>query len=87
MDITNICSIFLKVNKLQVGAGGGDGKASSGERPGDDDKPDVFSAADSSLLTKIIRKGLVEAKQDLDIQRKDPNSPLYSVKSFEALKL
>lgn len=47
----------------------------------------VRSAADSSLLMKIIRKGLVETKQDLDIQRNDPNSPLYSVKTFEALKL
>lgn len=47
----------------------------------------LFSAADSSLLMKIIRKGLVESKQDLEIQRKDPNSPLYSVQTFEALKL
>lgn len=46
-----------------------------------------FSPADSSLLMKIIRKGLIETKNDLDIQRKDPNSPLYSVKTFEALHL
>ncbi|KAL7025285.1 hypothetical protein ACKWTF_013430 [Chironomus riparius] len=43
--------------------------------------------ADASLLMKIIRKGLIETKTDLDIQRKDPNSPLYSVKTFEALHL
>lgn len=48
---------------------------------------DVFSAADTSLLQKIIRKGLIESKSDIEIQRKDPTSPLYSVKSFEALKL
>ncbi|CRL05135.1 CLUMA_CG018158, isoform A [Clunio marinus] len=47
-----------------------------------DDNP-----ADASLLMKIIRKGLIDTKNDLDIQRKDPNSPLYSVKSFEALHL
>lgn len=52
-----------------------------------DDQPDIPSPADTSLLMKIIRKGLVESKQDLEIQRKDPNSPLYSVKTFEALHL
>lgn len=45
------------------------------------------SIADASLLMKIIRKGLIDTKNDLDIQRKDPNSPLYSVKTFEALHL
>merc|ERR1712241_249405 len=43
--------------------------------------------AEKSLLQKVIRKGLVENKNDLEIQRKDPNCPLYSVKSFEALNL
>lgn len=43
--------------------------------------------ADASLLMKIIRKGLVESKLDLEVQRKDPSSPLHSVKSFEALHL
>lgn len=36
---------------------------------------------------KIIRKGLVESKLDIEVQRKDPTSPLYSVKTFEALHL
>ena len=53
------------------------GDATSGE-------PDV---AERSLLQKVIRRGLVENKNDLEIQRKDPKSPLYSVKSFEALNL
>ena len=46
-----------------------------------------ISAAEKSLLQKVIRKGLVENRNDLEIQRKDPNSPLYSVKTFEALNL
>ena len=45
------------------------------------------TAAERSLLQKVIRRGLVENKNDLEIQRKDPKSPLYSVKSFEALNL
>ncbi|XP_055629576.1 DEAD-box helicase Dbp80 [Toxorhynchites rutilus septentrionalis] len=48
---------------------------------------EAFNPADASLLMKIIRKGLVESKLDLEVQRKDPTSPLYSVKTFEALHL
>lgn len=48
------------------------------------DQPD---AADASLLRKVIRKGLVDSKNDIEIQRQNPNSPLYSVKTFEALNL
>ena len=48
---------------------------------------DLLASAERSLLQKVIRKGLVENKNDLEIQRKDPKSPLYSVKSFEALNL
>lgn len=57
-------------------------KASNGVNP-----EDLIAAAERSLLQKVIRKGLVENKNDLEIQRKDPKSPLYSVKSFEALNL
>ncbi len=35
----------------------------------------------------MLRQGLIDSKVDLDIQRKDPNSPLYSVKTFEALHI
>ena len=46
-----------------------------------------ISAAEKSLLQKVIRKGLVDSQHDLEVQRKDPKSPLYSVKSFQALNL
>jgi ATP-dependent RNA helicase DDX19/DBP5 len=46
-----------------------------------------ISPAERSLLQKIIRKGLVENKNDIEVQRRDPTSPLFSVKSFEALHL
>ena len=36
---------------------------------------------------QVIRKGLVEIKNDLEVQRRDPKSPLHSVKTFEALNL
>jgi ATP-dependent RNA helicase DDX19/DBP5 len=52
--------------------------------------PDVdnsASLADASLLTKVLREKLVETKSLLEVQRADPSSPLYSVKSFEDLRL
>jgi ATP-dependent RNA helicase DDX19/DBP5 len=52
--------------------------------PSEESAPDE---AERSLLQKVIRKGLVENKNDIEVQRKDPKSPLYSVKSFEALNL
>ena len=48
---------------------------------------DNVSLAEKSLLHKVIRKSLVENKNDLEIQRRNPNCPLYSVKSFEELNL
>ncbi|EFA03913.1 DEAD-box helicase Dbp80 [Tribolium castaneum] len=45
------------------------------------------STAEASLLRKLMRNGLVESKTDIEIQRQNPNSPLYSVKTFEALNL
>ena len=57
----------------------GDGAASSSE--------DTYSAAEASMLQKVIRTGLITNKNDIEVQRADPSSPLYSVKSFEALNL
>jgi len=42
---------------------------------------------EESLLRKLIHSKLVSTKTNLDVQQKDPNSPLYSVKTFEALNL
>jgi ATP-dependent RNA helicase DDX19/DBP5 len=39
------------------------------------------------LLQKVLHKGLVENKYDIEIERRNPKSPLFSVKSFEALNL
>lgn len=38
-------------------------------------------------MKKILRNKLVSSKNDVEISRNDPNSPLYSVKSFEELSL
>lgn len=45
------------------------------------------SAADVSLMRKALCRGIIESKNNVEVLRKDPNSPLYSVKTFEALQL
>ncbi|EDS39992.1 DEAD-box helicase Dbp80 [Culex quinquefasciatus] len=59
----------------------------NGETASSTEDAEAFNPADASLLMKIIRKGLVESRQDIEVQRKNPMSPLYSVKTFEALHL
>jgi ATP-dependent RNA helicase DDX19/DBP5 len=51
----------------------------------DEDKE--LAPSEKSLLQKIVRTGLITSKHDIEVQRRDPKSPLYSVKSFELLKL
>ena len=43
--------------------------------------------AESSLFTKVLRTQLVESTKEIEVQQKDPNSPLYSVKTFEELNM
>ncbi|XP_032512289.1 DEAD-box helicase Dbp80 [Danaus plexippus] len=79
-----------KAEELEISnkvAGLGLGKKSESQKTDSDDTLDAPNPAEASLLMKIIRQGLVESKLDIEIQRKDPNSPLYSVKTFEALHL
>ena len=45
------------------------------------------AAAEASLLIKVLRNKLVQNKNEVEVQRNDPNSPLHSVKSFDELPL
>ena len=45
------------------------------------------SASEQSFLRKILREKLVTTQHELEVQQRDPSSPLYSVKSFEELNL
>ncbi|CAH2318355.1 ATP-dependent RNA helicase DDX19B [Pelobates cultripes] len=56
----------------------------SDEKTEDDDKEDK---AAQSLLNKLIRNNLVNTTHQVEVLQRDPNSPLYSVKSFEELRL
>ena len=46
-----------------------------------------IALADDSFLMKVLRSKLVQNKNDVEVQRNDPSSPLHSVKSFEELPL
>lgn len=58
-------------------------------QPADDEvAPDADKLkAENSLFTKVLRTQLIESTREVEIQQKDPNSPLYSVKTFQELKI
>uniref|UniRef100_A0A8C8H7W9 RNA helicase n=1 Tax=Oncorhynchus tshawytscha TaxID=74940 RepID=A0A8C8H7W9_ONCTS len=47
----------------------------------------VIERAAQSLLNKLICSNLVNTTNQVEVHQRDPNSPLYSVKSFEELRL
>lgn len=60
------------------------------EKPTDGDKSDEEEKEDraaQSLLNKLIRNSLVNNTNQVEVLQRDPNSPLYSVKTFEELHL
>ena len=42
--------------------------------------------AEASFFMKVLRSKLVKTKNEVEVQRNDPSSPLHSVKSFEELQ-
>ncbi|ROT67956.1 DEAD-box helicase Dbp80 [Penaeus vannamei] len=57
------------------------------ETPSEASTEEALTAAEESLMRKVMRKGIIESKNNVEVYRKDPNNPLYSVKDFEALNL
>jgi len=55
--------------------------------PGVDGTDSKENKAESSLFTKVLRSQLIESTREVEVQQKDPNSPLYSVKTFEELNI
>lgn len=60
------------------------GESTKGDSKTDEDE---YNPADVSLMNKLLRTQLVPTTADIEIQRSNPQSPLYYVKSFEELKL
>lgn len=48
---------------------------------------DKVDLAEQSLLNKLIRRSLVRNRNQVEVLQRDPTSPLYSVKTFEELRL
>ncbi|XP_035697800.1 ATP-dependent RNA helicase DDX19B-like [Branchiostoma floridae] len=70
----------------KAAAGTASGAEANGEKPADTDEK-APSPEEVSFLRKVLRERLVQNKNEVEIMQKDPNSPLYSVKSFEELNL
>lgn len=89
MDKINISpsGITTRVNKLPHAISSPSRTEDGAKSVSSEDDSVCLSKAEASLLQKVVRKGLIESKYDIEVQRKDPNSPLYSVKTFEALHL
>ncbi|XP_072333777.1 ATP-dependent RNA helicase DDX19A-like isoform X2 [Scyliorhinus torazame] len=76
-----------KLHKLSTSrqAGASEQDNQDGDREADEDGG--TDLATQSLLNKLIRKTLFEPSHSVEVLQKDPSSPLYSVKSFEELRL
>uniref|UniRef100_A0A8C6TZK3 RNA helicase n=1 Tax=Neogobius melanostomus TaxID=47308 RepID=A0A8C6TZK3_9GOBI len=48
---------------------------------------DKIDRAEQSLFNKLIRHSLVRNRNQVEVLQRDPNSPLFSVKTFEELRL
>ncbi|RVE71029.1 hypothetical protein OJAV_G00069960 [Oryzias javanicus] len=51
------------------------------------DDVDQVDPAEESLLQKLLRRSVVNCKQQVEVLQSDPSSPLSSVKTFEELRL
>uniref|UniRef100_L7M813 RNA helicase n=1 Tax=Rhipicephalus pulchellus TaxID=72859 RepID=L7M813_RHIPC len=90
-----VSSLSNKVSGVSIDGSGDAGASNEGEKnseaasesaPPENDEPAV-TPAETSLMQKIIRSRLVVSTHDVEVQRRDPKSPLYSIKTFEELKL
>lgn len=73
--------------QVQTSPAKADASVASGAAPTEDEDEKDVKKEDESLLRKLIHSKLISSKTDIEVLRKDPNSPLHSVKSFEALNL
>ncbi|XP_076805990.1 ATP-dependent RNA helicase DDX19A-like [Clavelina lepadiformis] len=85
-------NLSKKVENLQIQKDLNKGDAQQivtkeGTEKSDENYEKPLSQEENSLLRKMLRDKLVQNNQELQVQQRDPGSPLYSVKSFEELHL
>uniref|UniRef100_A0A2K6UXT2 RNA helicase n=1 Tax=Saimiri boliviensis boliviensis TaxID=39432 RepID=A0A2K6UXT2_SAIBB len=85
LPVGDLSNLHLKEEKIKPDANGAVVKTSANaEKTEEEEKED---RAAQSLLNKLIRSNLVDNTNQVEVLQRDPNSPLYSVKSFEELRL
>lgn len=87
---TNLAEQVKQMSIKPEPSPGGDHTKGSDPHASEEDKQDPGqAAADASMLNKALHSRLVQIKSSsqLEVQQNDPNSPLFSVKSFEELRL
>ncbi|XP_033074872.1 ATP-dependent RNA helicase DDX19B isoform X1 [Trachypithecus francoisi] len=80
-----LSNLHLKEEKIKPDANGAVVKTNTNAEKTDEEEKEDRAA--QSLLNKLIRSNLVDNTNQVEVLQRDPNSPLYSVKSFEELRL
>uniref|UniRef100_A0A8D1HL54 RNA helicase n=1 Tax=Sus scrofa TaxID=9823 RepID=A0A8D1HL54_PIG len=81
----SLSNLHLKDEKVKPDANGAVVKTNANAEKTDEEEKEDRAA--QSLLNKLIRSNLVDNTNQVEVLQRDPNSPLYSVKSFEELRL
>uniref|UniRef100_A0A8C8XN80 RNA helicase n=1 Tax=Panthera leo TaxID=9689 RepID=A0A8C8XN80_PANLE len=81
----SLSNLHLKEEKIKPEANGAVVKTNANSEKADEEEKEDRAA--QSLLNKLIRSNLVDNTNQVEVLQRDPNSPLYSVKSFEELRL
>ncbi|KAB0384959.1 hypothetical protein FD755_006876 [Muntiacus reevesi] len=80
-----LSNLHLKEEKIKPDANGAVVKTNANAEKADEEEKEDRAA--QSLLNKLIRSNLVDNTNQVEVLQRDPSSPLYSVKSFEELRL
>ncbi|XP_047383683.1 ATP-dependent RNA helicase DDX19B isoform X1 [Sciurus carolinensis] len=80
-----LSNLHLKEEKIKPDVNGAVVKTNANAEKTDEEEKEDRAA--QSLLNKLIRSNLVDNTNQVEVLQRDPNSPLYSVKSFEELRL
>ncbi|KAF7462231.1 Hypothetical predicted protein [Marmota monax] len=81
----SLSNLHLKEEKIKPDVNGAVVKTNANAEKTDEEEKEDRAA--QSLLNKLIRSNLVDNTNQVEVLQRDPNSPLYSVKSFEELRL
>ncbi|KAK2085433.1 ATP-dependent RNA helicase ddx19a [Saguinus oedipus] len=84
MKVEKMTNLQIKEEKVKADTNGIIKTSITADKTDEEEKED---RAAQSLLNKLIRSNLVDNTNQVEVLQRDPNSPLYSVKSFEELRL